>query len=198
MYDFIKGKIAFKSPTYVVVENQGVGYHLNISVHTFSKINEAMDVKLFTHLNVKEDDLSLFGFFEEAERTLFRLLISVSGIGPNTGRVILSSLSPSETKSAILHEDVLAFKKVKGVGPKTAQRIILDLKDKVAKTDIEINVKSDSISGNTMGDEALSALLALGFNKKQVTQVFNKIYSANLEIKNVEQLIKISLKELSN
>ena len=196
MISYVKGAITFKSPTYVVVETGGIGYHINISLNTYAQIEKLETVKLLTHLHVKEDSHTLFGFAEESERSLFVLLLSVSGIGPNTARILLSSMTAQEARTAIISEDVPAFKKVKGVGPKTAKRIILDLKDKILKDSGESPVPL-SIHDNTIRDEALSALVALGFAKIQVQKALNKILSDQKSIASVEELIKLSLKQLS-
>jgi Holliday junction DNA helicase RuvA len=196
MISYVKGAITFKSPTYVVVETGGIGYHINISLNTYAQIEKLETVKLLTHLHVKEDSHTLFGFAEESERSLFVLLLSVSGIGPNTARILLSSMTAQEARTAIISEDVPAFKKVKGVGPKTAKRIILDLKDKILKDSGETPVPL-SIHDNTIRDEALSALVALGFAKIQVQKALNKILSEHKSIDSVEELIKLSLKQLS-
>ncbi len=196
MISYIKGAITYKSPTYIVVEAGNIGYHVNISLHTYAKIEKLETVKIFTHLNVKEDSHTLFGFAEEAERSMFVMLISVSGIGPNTARILLSSMTPQEARSAIISENVPAFKKVKGVGPKTAKRIILDLKDKIIKDSGE-NPVIVSPQNNTLRDEALSALVALGFNKIHVQKVLNKILIEQPEVLTIEELIKLALKQLS-
>lgn len=196
MISYVKGAITWKSPTFIVVEAAGIGYHVNISLNTYAKIEKLEHVKILTHLQIKEDSHTLYGFAEEIERSLFRLLISVSGIGANTARLILSGMKPDEVRAAIIGEDFKSFSAVKGIGPKTAKRIILDLKDKVLKdagdTPLQIPVKD-----NTMRDEALSALVALGFNKIQVQKVLNKLLKAQPPLNNVEQLIKAALKQLS-
>ncbi len=196
MISYIKGKITYKSPTYIIVETGGIGYHVNISLHTYAQIEKLEAVKILTHLNIKEDSHTLYGFAEEAERSLFVLLLSVSGIGPNTARILLSSMTPEEARSAIISENVPAFKKVKGVGPKTAKRIILDLKDKIIKDSGE-NPVIVSAPNNTLRDEALSALVALGFTKIHVQKVLNKILSEQPEVLTIEELIKLALKQLS-
>ena len=196
MISYIKGAITFKSPTYVVVEAGGIGYHVNISLNTYAQIEKLETVKILTLLHVKEDSHTLYGFAEEMERSLFVLLLSVSGIGPNTARILLSSMTAQEARTAIISEDVPAFNKVKGVGPKTAKRIILDLKDKILKDSGESPVPL-SIHDNTIRDEALSALVALGFARIQVQKVLNKTLSDHKSIEGVEELIKLSLKQLS-
>jgi Holliday junction DNA helicase RuvA len=196
MISYVTGAITFKSPTYIVVEAGGIGYQINISLNTFAQIEKLESVKILTHLHVKEDSHTLYGFAEEAERNLFILLLSVSGIGPNTARILLSSMTAQEARAAIISENVLAFNKVKGIGPKTAKRIILDLKDKIIKDSgdgpIALNIQD-----NTIRDEALSALVALGFARVQVQKVLNKILSGQSNIAGVEELIKMSLKQLS-
>lgn len=196
MISYIKGAIEFKSPTHIVVEASGVGYHINISLNTYSVIEKLDKVKILTHLHVKEDSHTLYGFSEEAERSLFVLLISVSGIGPNTARVILSSMTPLEARSAILSENVMAFNKVKGIGPKTAKRVILDLKDKVMKDSGDIGL-STSMVDNTLRTEALSALVALGFAKIKVQKALNTVLKEHKDVETLEQLIKLGLKQLS-
>jgi len=196
MISYIKGAITYKSPTHIIVEASGIGYHVNISLHTYAQIEKLETVKIFTHLNVKEDSHTLYGFAEETERSMFVLLLSVSGIGPNTARIMLSSMTPQEARTAIISENVPAFKKVKGVGPKTAKRIILDLKDKILKDSGE-NPVMVSPQNNTLRDEALSALVALGFTKIHVQKALNKILSAHPGDLTIEELIKLSLKQLS-
>lgn len=196
MISYIKGAITYKSPTHIIVEANNIGYHVNISLHTYAKIEKLETVKIFTHLNIKEDSHTLYGFAEENERSIFVLLLSVSGIGTNTARILLSSMTPEETRAAIISENVPAFKKVKGVGPKTAKRIILDLKDKIIKDSGE-NVVIASPQNNTLRDEALSALVALGFSKIHVQKVLNKILTEQPGLLTIEELIKLSLKQLS-
>ena len=197
MIDYIKGAITFKNPTFVVVETSGgVGYRINISLNTYAKIESSENVILLTYLQIREDAHVLFGFAEESERVLFTQLISVSGVGPATAQVLLSGMSADEARSAILAENEVAFSKVKGIGPKTAKRIILDLKDKIKKEGGE-NVLNFSPSGNTMRDEALSALVSLGFVRMNVQKVLNKILQEQPNVKNVEELIKLALKQLS-
>ena len=161
--------------TDVVVDCNGVGYLLNISLHTYSQIPDQENLKLYTHLQVKEDSHTLFGFSSLAEREIFRLLISVSGIGSSTARTMLSSLTPQQVKEGIAHEDVALIQSIKGIGAKTAQRVILDLKDKILKV-YDIDELSTN-KNNTNKDEALSALEVLGFAKKQSERVIDKILS---------------------
>jgi Holliday junction DNA helicase RuvA len=189
----ITGKLLEKTPTYVVIECNGIGYKINISLQTFSSIKDE-NCKLFTHLSVKEDSHTLYGFYDQGERHLFRNLVSVSGVGPSTAQVILSTYDTSEIVSYIATADVAAIQHVKGIGVKTAQRIIIDLKDKVAKglpsADILFNLD------NTMKSESLSALLALGFAKKGAEQKIDKALKENPEITSVEQLVKMALSQM--
>ncbi|AXO80358.1 Holliday junction branch migration protein RuvA [Olleya aquimaris] len=193
MITHIQGKLVEKNPTDVVIDCNGVGYMLNISLHTFSQIPDQEFLKLYTHLQVREDAHTLYGFASTTERELFRLLISVSGIGANTARTMLSSLTPKQIREGIATEDVALIKSIKGIGIKTAQRVIIDLKDKILKIyDIdEVSVTQS----NTNKDEALSALEVLGFAKKQAEKVIDKIVKVEPEA-NVETIIKLALKNL--
>ncbi len=193
MITHIQGKLTEKNPTHVVMDCNGVGYMLNISLHTFSQIPDNEYLKLFTHLQVKEDSHTLYGFSSIAEREIFRLLISVSGIGASIARTMLSSLTPVQVREGIATADVALIQSIKGIGAKTAQRVILDLKDKVLKIyDIdEVSVNK----GNTNKDEALSALEVLGFVKKQAERMVDKIVAAQPEA-SVEDIIKQALKNL--
>ena len=195
MIEYIKGAITFKNPAYVVVETGGVGYHLNVSLHTYAQIEKLEQVKLLTHQHIKEDAHTLFGFADDAERTLFRQLISVSGVGPSTAQVLLSSLQPDEAKAAIVGEDVSAFRRVKGIGPKTAKRIILDLKDKVLKDGGELPTVVAQ-ADNTMRQEALSGLVALGFNRTAAQKALNKVLRERPDVASVEELIKLTLNNM--
>jgi len=190
----IHGKLVEKTPTYVVVDVNGVGYKIKISLQTFSAIDEEL-CKLYTHLAIKEDSHTLFGFFVESERHLFRNLISVSGVGPSTAQVILSTYSTEEIIHHITTADVKAIESVKGIGAKTAQRIIIDLKDKVAKGMPTSDLLFDN-TDNTIKDEALSALLALGFAKKAAENKIDKVLKTNSEITSVEELVKTALSQM--
>ena len=193
MIAHIQGKLVEKTPTEVVIECNGVGYEIHISLHTYSHIPESENVKLYTYLQVKEDAHSLFGFADKKERELFKLLISVSGIGANTARTMLSSLNPEQIIQAIASNDVGTVQSIKGIGLKTAQRVILDLKDKVLKI-----YAIEEISGgsyNTNKEEALSALEVLGYMRKNAEKVLEKII-ANSPTATVEDLIKQALKVL--
>lgn len=197
MIDFIKGQIAYKNPAFLIVETSGgVGYRLNISLNTYAKIEKEETVRLLTHVQIREDAHVLFGFAEESERQLFQMLISVSGVGPATAQVLLSGMNADEVRAAILGENEAAFNKVKGIGPKTAKRIILDLKDKVMKDGGETMNLNLSGSNNTMRDEALSALMALGFQRIAVQKVLNKILLEKAAA-TVEELIKTAIRQLT-
>jgi len=189
----LRGRMVEKSPTELVIDCNGVGYLVNISLNTFSKLSDSENVTLFTHLQVKEDSHTLFGFFEKTERNLFRKLISVSGIGASTARTMLSSLNPSEIQSAIVSGNVSTIQSVKGIGLKTAQRVIIDLKDKVSLSS-ENNQFIENLN-NTNQDEALSALEVLGYSKKQTSKVVEALINNSPEL-SVEELIKGALNKL--
>jgi len=193
MYDYLKGRLIEKNPTFVVIDVNGVGYSVNISLTTFSAIKDQEQIQLYTHLLVREDMHQLFGFSDKNERSLFVSLLTVSGVGANTARLILSSLSTEEVYSAIIHEDVKRLQSVKGVGGKTAQRMILDLKDKLPKAGI--TVEKVNRHHNTIREEALSGLLILGFNKLSAEKALDKILDKGLVV-DVESLIKDALKTL--
>jgi holliday junction DNA helicase RuvA len=193
MIAHIQGKLVEKTPTEVIIDCNGVGYQINISLHTYSLLPSTDYVKLFTFLQVKEDSHSLFGFIEKSEREIFKLLLSVSGIGANTARTMLSSLDPKQIIHAIANSDVGTIQSIKGIGAKTAQRAILDLKDKVLKLyDIE---EVSATSNNTNKDEALSALEVLGFIRKTAEKVVDKIVASAPDA-SVETIIKQALKNL--
>ena len=189
----ITGKLIEKTPTFVVIECNGIGYIIHISLQTYSLIDSEL-CKLFTHLSVKEDSHTLYGFFDQNERHLFRNLISVSGVGPSTAQIILSTYNTDEIISYITSADVAAIQHVKGIGAKTAQRIIIDLKDKVSKgmPTSDILFQKD----NTIKQESLSALLALGFAKKGAEQKIDKVFKENPEITSVEDLVKMALSQM--
>jgi Holliday junction DNA helicase RuvA len=193
MITHLKGKLVEKNPTHIVIECAGVGYFVNISLHTFSKIRDSENIQLYTHLQIKEDSHTLFGFAEKSEREIFRMLLSVSGIGASTARTMLSSLSPAQIRDAIATGDVPTIQGIKGIGAKTAQRVILDLKDKVLKVyDID---ELSAPSNNTNKDEALSALEVLGFVRKQAEKVVDKVVGQDPGL-SVENIIKLALKNL--
>ena len=191
MIDYIKGEIARITPTYLIMETGGIGYMINISLTTFSRLETKKEFKVLIHEVIREDSHQLFGFAEDEERDIFRSLISVSGVGANTARMMLSSLSPGEIEKAILGSDVNLLKSVKGIGLKTAQRIIVDLKDKLGK-----HTGSGEIfafADNTKREEALSALVMLGFAKSAVSKVLDKIVRDEKNL-TVEDMIKRALK----
>ncbi|MBC7758438.1 MAG: Holliday junction branch migration protein RuvA [Phormidesmis sp. FL-bin-119] len=194
MYAYIDGKLVFKCPTYVVIDAGGVGYHINISLNTYAALEDAERCKLYTWLHVKEDGHTLYGFFEEGERRLFLHLISVSGIGPNTGRMILSSITPAEIQIAIVKGDVPLIQRIKGIGPKSAQRMILELQDKLKKEGPDSLISMPRHV--TAKDEALSALVMLGFTKNIAEKALDVALKSEGENLTVERLIKIALKSL--
>ncbi len=189
----LHGRLVEKSPTDVVIDCHGVGYFVNISLHTFSQLPVSDSVMLFTHLQVREDAHILYGFSSVAEREIFRLLISVSGVGASIARTMLSSLSPKQVTEAIAGSDVATIQSVKGIGAKTAQRVLLDLKEKVLKVygldDVSI------VSSNTNKNEALSALETLGFTRKQAEKVCDSVVKENPQA-TIEEIIKQALKKL--
>lgn len=193
MIAFIKGEINYKTPTLIHLETGGIGYEVHISLQTYAKIKEIDRVKLYTYLSIREDSHTLYGFSDVAEKKLFVHLISVSGIGPNTALVVLSTMPIEEVRSAIANENVAAFGKVKGVGPKTAKRIILDLKDKIIKEGVDKSVITSDLD-NTVQQEALSAMVSLGFQKKIINKLIIKSYTPEIS---VEELIKNVLKQVS-
>ena len=193
MIAHIQGKLVEKNPTDVVIDCGGVGYHINISLHTYSLLSNTDQIKLFTYLQVKEDAHTLFGFFEKSEREIFKMLLSVSGIGASIARTMLSSLEPKQIIQAIASGDVGTVQSIKGIGLKTAQRVILDLQDKVLKLyDLD---EVSMILNNTNRDEALSALEVLGFVRKSSEKVVEKIIKEDPDA-TVESIIKKALKSL--
>lgn len=193
MFEFIEGKVAEKTPAYLILQDGGIGYYINISLFTYTKLPDNGIIRIFIHQVIREDANILFGFRTKEEREIFRQLISVSGIGANTARVILSSMTPDEVAQSIMEGNVSALQAIKGIGGKTAQRIIVDLKDKIAK-----GVNIDDLflpERNTIRDEALSALVALGFAKRQAEKVVGKLLSQQPEME-VEDVVKQALKLL--
>ncbi|MBR3699359.1 MAG: Holliday junction branch migration protein RuvA [Bacteroidales bacterium] len=193
MYAYISGRIAEITPAYAIVDNHGVGYFINITLNTFTAIGEQTEVRLYTHLQVLEDAHNLFGFYTVKERDMFELLISVSGVGCNTARLILSSLTVNELSTAIANEDTRTIQAVKGIGGKTAQRLIVDLKDKVKKTEFTEEVVGSV--DNTLKNEALSALVILGFSKNAASKALDKLLKQSPDA-SVEVLIREALKLL--
>jgi len=193
MITYIKGRLIEKSPTKIIVESNGIGYEINISLNTYEQILDDESIKIFTYLQRKEDSDILFGFSSKSERSIFQQLISISGIGPSTARTILSSISPAEIQEAVWEEDVERIKSIKGIGLKTAQRLIIELKDKVElfdKKDIDLSSENLDIK-----KEALLALSVLGFNKSKSEKIVSKLYFENKDIE-LQELIKRSLNKL--
>ncbi len=193
MIDYIKGTITQITPAFLTIETGGVGYFINISLTTFSKLEGKNEYKILLHEMIREDAHQLFGFADKEEREIFRFLISVSGVGAATARMMLSSLNPAEIEKAIIGSEVNVLKSVKGIGLKTAQRIIVDLKDKLGKQSETGEIFA--FSDNTKREEALSALVMLGFAKSAVSKVLDKILREEKTL-SVENLIKRALKNL--
>lgn len=194
MYEYIKGTVAEATPTYVVVECGGIGYYVNVTLNTYSRLAAGQDILLYLHLIVREDAHLLYGFFTREERALFRQLIAVSGIGANTAGVVLSSMTVDEVVNAIVTENVNAIKSVKGIGLKTAQRVIIELKDKVAGMGSSA-VEFVPAGKSAVKEEALAALVMLGFVRGQASKVLDKLVASNSS-QTVEELIKAALKQL--
>jgi holliday junction DNA helicase RuvA len=195
MIAYIEGKLAYKEPTFVIIDVGGVGYHLKISLHTYSALKEAEKCKLLTFMHVKEDAHTLYGFYENAEKKLFLDLISISGVGPGTGLMILSSLSAEELQAAIVQEDVKTIQSIKGIGAKTAQRIILELKDKMKKEGLVEKMPDTPVyKNNIIKNEALSALMTLGIAKAAAEKSIDSILKNTTDTITLEQLIKLALK----
>ncbi|HRN93375.1 MAG: Holliday junction branch migration protein RuvA [Chitinophagales bacterium] len=200
MIAYLSGKLTHKSPTYVIVENAGFGFKVNISLNTYSAIQQVENVKLHTSLIVKNEGQSLsgyelYGFAEETEKDLFEMLISVSGIGASTARIMLSAHKPDDIKQAIVLENEMLIQSIKGIGPKTAKRVILELKDKVSKAGVTTTATLTNSLHNSAREEALYALIALGYQKAQVEKVLMKIIAENPGSP-VETLVKAALKSL--
>ncbi|MCF6184476.1 MAG: Holliday junction branch migration protein RuvA [Bacteroidales bacterium] len=193
MFEYISGNITEITPTYIIIDTGNIGYFVNISLQTHSKVSGKERFKIYIHQIIREDTNALYGFADKSERNIFRLLISVSGIGANTARIMLSSLSANEVKNAIRTDDVTTLQSVKGIGAKTAQRVIIDLKDKINKA--ETDDDSGIAFTNSIPEEALSALTMLGFPKTKAEKAVNKIYTSNSNI-TVEELVKNALKIL--
>lgn len=192
MISHLRGRMIEKTPTHVILECNGVGYHLEVSLHTFSGLSSEEEQLLYTHLQIKEDSHTLFGFLSEFERGVFRLLISVSGVGAATARTMLSSLSPSDVVGAIASEQVAVVQSVKGIGAKTAQRMILELKDKVLALEGAEDVVANTTLKGQNGEEAIAALEVLGFTRKSVQKIVDKLLTADSQM-SVEDLIKNTL-----
>src|SRR5690606_1675105 len=193
MYEYLNGKLVSKAPTHVVLDVGGVGYHIHISLHTYAQIKDNEQCKLFISFQVREDAHTFFGFADEGERRLFEHLISVSGIGPNTGRMILSSITPEEIQSAIIQGNVPLIQRIKGIGPKTAQRMVLELQDKLKKQGPDALTAVNT--AQSVPEEALSALVMLGFARTQAEKILAGIVRVEPNL-TVEALIKEALKKL--
>jgi Holliday junction DNA helicase RuvA len=194
MYAYLQGKFTEKTPAQVYVDVNGVGYEVNISLNTYSHIQNLEQGKLFTHLQVKEDAHVLYGFFEKAEKEIFLLLIGISGVGAATARMMLSSLKPEEVSRAIVQSNVKLLESVKGIGKKTAERLVLELKDKLSKQQM-----NESISpgwSNSLEQDALNALVSLGISRQQAEQSIQKVILAEPSVSKLEDLIKKALKAI--
>lgn len=196
MIDYLKGRLVLKEPTHVIIDVNGVGYRVNISLGTFGEIKDKEEIMLLTYLHIKEDSHTLFGFANDSEKKMFLQLISINGVGPSTGLMIQSSLSAGELREAILGNDVSTIQGVKGIGAKTAQRIILELRDKIAKSDYEDGAELFPESNNTVKKEALSALITLGINKAAAEKSIDRIIKAEGRDISLENLIKQVLKNV--
>ncbi|MDQ3016631.1 MAG: Holliday junction branch migration protein RuvA [Bacteroidota bacterium] len=197
MFEYIQGKVVSRHPTHVVIETGGVGYFLNITLHSYDQIKEGVEEKIYTWLQVREDAHLLWGFKDTAEREVFLSLISISGIGPNTARLILSGMTPEECKQAILTDNELAFNQVKGVGPKTAKRVIIELKDKIMKIGVDpLVIRTGPDKFKAMG-EALAALITLGFVKNQAEKALQQITKEAGQDLPTETLVRMALRQLS-
>jgi holliday junction DNA helicase RuvA len=195
MIAYLNGKLSYKSPAMVHIDVQGVGYEVQISLNTYSRIQGMESCKLLAYLHIKEDAHTLYGFFDEAERTIFLMLMGVSGIGANTARMMLSSLQPEDIQRAILMENEKMLESIKGIGAKTAKRLILELKDKFKKQK-DIGNQISVTSNNTMQEDALNALVTLGIARNVAEQAISKVLKAEPLLEDLEGLIKKSLKGL--
>ena len=193
MITHLQGKLVEKNPTHLVIDCQGVGYEVHISLHTFGQIPDQENVRVYTHLQIREDAHQIFGFFTSQERTLFRLLIGVSGIGASTARSMLSSMEPTQIQQAVIQEDLNTIKSIKGIGLKTAQRLILELKDKISRSDLGAEIPA--VLNNTSKEETLSALEVLGYTRKASDKIVDQLIQASPD-SSVEQLIKGALNKL--
>ncbi len=194
MYAYLQGKFTYKSPAQVYIDVNGVGYEVNISLNTYTAIQSLNEGKLFTWLQVKEDGHVLFGFFDKEEKEIFLLLISVSGVGAATARMMLSSMQPGEVNKAIVQGNVKLLESVKGIGKKTAERLVLELKDKINKQ--AVSSGNVYLKGNTLEEDALTALTSLGISRVQAEQSIQKIIRSEPDISNLEELIKKALKAI--
>ena len=194
MIAYLSGKFTYKAPTVVYVDVHGVGYEVNISLNTYTQIQNLQEGKLFTYLQIKEDAHTLYGFFDAAEKDMFILLISVSGVGAATARMMLSGMKPEEISNAIIMKHTSVLEGVKGIGRKTAERLVLELKDKVSK--ISTSSAGNVLGGNTFGQDALNALIALGISRPVAEQAIKKVMMIEPSINSLETLIKKALKAI--
>ncbi|HMV09082.1 MAG TPA: Holliday junction branch migration protein RuvA [Cyclobacteriaceae bacterium] len=194
MIAFLKGKLVHKDPTYVIIDVNGVGYHVHISLQTFGEIKDQENILLFTHLAIREDAHVLFGFSKEAEKKMFQLLISVNGVGPSTAIVMLSYMSIDELRSAIIHDDAVTLQRIKGIGGKTAQRVIIELKDKLKKDSYEEILPGTGVRNNTLRNEALSALVTLGIARNVAEKSVDMVLKKSGNTITLEDLVKQALK----
>jgi Holliday junction DNA helicase RuvA len=194
MYAYLQGKFLFKSPAQVQIDVNGIGFEVNISLHTYSKIQSLTEGRLLTYLQIKEDAHVLFGFFDQTEKDLFVMLLSVSGIGASTARMMLSNMKPTEVCNAIAQGNVKLLESIKGIGKKTAERLVLELKDKVGKGITEINVQPTL--DNRLESDALNALISLGISKPQAESAIKKIMLAQPDNIQLEELIKKALRDI--
>lgn len=194
MIAFLKGKLVHKDPTFVILDVNGVGYHVHISLQTFGEIKEQENILLYTHLSIREDAHVLFGFSKETEKRMFQLLVSVNGVGPGTAIVMLSYMSIDELRSAIIHDDAAALQRIKGIGGKTAQRVIIELKDKLKKDSYEEISSITGVRNNTLRNEALSALTTLGIARNVAEKSVDAVLKKSGNTITLEDLVKQALK----
>ncbi len=197
MYEYIRGKVVTRHPTHIVIETGGIGYFLHITLQSYDQVKEGSEQMVYTWLQVREDIQQLWGFIDPAEREIFLHLVSISGIGPNTARLILSGMTPDECRQAILTDNEVAFKQVKGVGPKTAKRVIIELKDKMLKTAGDQLIIKSGGSKNQAVAEALSALITLGFIKSHAEKALQQIIKDEGRELPTETLVRLALRHLS-
>jgi Holliday junction DNA helicase RuvA len=195
MYEYINGNPVSVTPTYAVLDVQGIGYKIIISLQTYARLADVTSVKLHIHQIIREDANLLYGFYDEDERHIFRLLINVNGVGPNTAMIMLSSLSSEEIRAAILKEDVSTLKSVKGIGLKTAQRIVVDLRDKITTTGASADLFAVQAKGNEQRDEALLALITMGYTKASAEKVLDKLLKET-KYTTVQELLKAAFKQM--
>lgn len=197
MYAYLKGEITFRSPAFVVIEVNGVGYHVNIPLSTFTAIQGQERSTLYTHLIVKEDSHTLYGFATQVERSMFTQLIGVTGVGATTAQLILSSMTVDEVRAAVISEQAHVLQRVKGIGAKTAKQIILDLKNKLSKEAPDAGVMLLSMADSAVREEAISALMSLGFNRIAVQKALNAVSKEHPNASKVEELVRLALRALA-